>query len=108
MFFIAQLGVQVVSPARPPPSEAFYQVSCCTCAWRELPFAGTSMCWSLEVSVGTSVFSYAVALFLIVRGDWTRKFYGGCLLGVCAMQWVEQQVKVWAPKPPQGAPDISA
>jgi hypothetical protein len=47
------------------------------------------MCWSLEVSVGTSVFSYAVALFLIVRGDWTRKFYGGCLLGVCAMQWAE-------------------
>ena len=83
-------------------------MSCCTCAWRELPFAGTSMCWSLEVSVGTSVFSYAVALFLIVRGDWTRKFYGGCLLGVCAMQWVEQQVKVWAPTPPQGAPDISA
>ena len=36
VFFIAQLGVQVVSPARPPPSEAFYQVSCCTCAWREL------------------------------------------------------------------------
>ena len=48
------------------------------------------MCWSLEVSVGTSIFSYAVALFLIVRGDWSRKFYGGCLLGVCAMQWAEQ------------------
>ena len=51
------------------------------------------MCWSLEVSVGTSIFSYAVALFLIVRGDWSRKFYGGCLLGVCAMQWAEQHVK---------------
>ena len=51
------------------------------------------MCWS-EVSVGTSVFSSAAALFLIVRGDWTRKFYGGCILGVCAMQWAEQQVKV--------------
>ena len=47
------------------------------------------MCWSFEVSVATSVFSYAVALFLIARGDWTRKFYGGCLLGVCAMQWAE-------------------
>ena len=53
----AELRDGVVAPARKP-----FQI-----------FAGLS----LYVSFRTSIFSYAVAIFLIVRGDWTRKFYGG-------------------------------
>ncbi|CAJ1458547.1 unnamed protein product [Effrenium voratum] len=48
------------------------------------------MCWSLEVSLGTSIFSLVVSIFFLQRWQLARfRFYGGCLLGVCSMQWAE-------------------
>ena len=48
------------------------------------------MCWSLEVSLATSIFSTAVAFFFLQASQPVRfRFYGGCLLGICSMQWAE-------------------
>ena len=49
------------------------------------------MCWNFEVSLGTSIFCYAIGLFLLVRSKAkpTHRFYGLYILTVNSMQLVE-------------------